>query len=948
MSNNISVKGARANNLKDIDVEIPRNQLTVITGVSGSGKSSLLFDVIFSEGQRKLLESMSSFSKRRIPMMPKADVTSIKGLSPVIAIGQIRSMHNPRSTVGTMTEISNYIRLLYATVGKAHCPYCEVEIVTKTANHMIEKLERLPKGTEVELLAPVFKIYGEQYEVLFGEIREKGYKKVRIDGKFKDISEKIELDEFKNHHIEVIVDKIIVEDGIYNHLKKSVENAFTLGSGYILFEIKESSVETKETISFYKNYGCSDHHIVMGELKQNHFSSNILENSCRTCRGLGVRIQAEKQLFIDDPEKSIRQGALGHFNAGRRMVMTLSKNYNFSLDTPYKDLPEEIRDMMFHGNKGEKISYWTKNQKGEWYESRWKTHYEGLLNETNRLYWHATRKGTLPTPGSAEQNFYTRHMTERPCPDCQGKKLNSQRLFVTVNGKNIYELGNMDMKELLGFIKKVTFEEKDKKVGDQIVKESIKRLELLIEIGLDYINLNRRADTLAGGEAQRIRIANSIGSEMTGMLYCLDEPTIGLHPRDSYKVVRTLKRLRDLGCTVMVVEHDLDTIKNADTIIEIGPGPGSFGGEIVIQGKPEEIMEDNRFLTGQYLTGRKTIALPSERRTSNGKVLKILGAKENNLKNIDIEIPLGVLVSVTGVSGSGKSSLIHDILFRKLYSIFYDKRIMAGKHDEIQGVENISDIRNIDQSPIGRTPRSNPATYVGFFDKIRKLFKDTEAAKQRNFGVSYFSFNHKNGRCIECEGEGEKRTDLQFMPDIRNKCPLCNGARYNRDVLEIKYRGKNIAEILDMSVEEALEFFEHDNTISYKLKVMNDLGLGYLKLGQSATTLSGGEAQRIKLSKELGKIKRKKNNLYLLDEPTVGLHMEDIQKLLTSLNKIVDDGNTVLVVEHHLDVIKSSDHVIDLGPEGGSEGGSVIAQGAPEEIAKVEESYTGQFLKELL
>ena len=837
MSNNISVKGARANNLKDIDVEIPRNQLTVITGVSGSGKSSLLFDVIFSEGQRKLLESMSSFSKRRIPMMPKADVTSIKGLSPVIAIGQIRSMHNPRSTVGTMTEISNYIRLLYATVGKAHCPYCEVEIVTKTANHMIEKLERLPKGTEVELLAPVFKIYGEQYEVLFGEIREKGYKKVRIDGKFKDISEKIELDEFKNHHIEVIVDKIIVEDGIYNHLKKSVENAFTLGSGYILFEIKESSVETKETISFYKNYGCSDHHIVMGELKQNHFSSNILENSCRTCRGLGVRIQAEKQLFIDDPEKSIRQGALGHFNAGRRMVMTLSKNYNFSLDTPYKDLPEEIRDMMFHGNKGEKISYWTKNQKGEWYESRWKTHYEGLLNETNRLYWHATRKGTLPTPGSAEQNFYTRHMTERPCPDCQGKKLNSQRLFVTVNGKNIYELGNMDMKELLGFIKKVTFEEKDKKVGDQIVKESIKRLELLIEIGLDYINLNRRADTLAGGEAQRIRIANSIGSEMTGMLYCLDEPTIGLHPRDSYKVVRTLKRLRDLGCTVMVVEHDLDTIKNADTIIEIGPGPGSFGGEIVIQGKPEEIMEDNRFLTGQYLTGRKTIALPSERRTSNGKVLKILGAKENNLKNIDIEIPLGVLVSVTGVSGSGKSSLIHDILFRKLYSIFYDKRIMAGKHDEIQGVENISDIRNIDQSPIGRTPRSNPATYVGFFDKIRKLFKDTEAAKQRNFGVSYFSFNHKNGRCIECEGEGEKRTDLQFMPDIRNKCPLCNGARYNRDVLEIKYRGKNIAEILDMSVEEALEFFEHDNTISYKLKVMNDLGLGYLKLGQSATTL---------------------------------------------------------------------------------------------------------------
>jgi len=948
VSNNISVKGARANNLKDIDVEIPRNQLTVITGVSGSGKSSLLFDVIFSEGQRKLLESMSSFSKRRIPMMPKADVTSIKGLSPVIAIGQIRSMHNPRSTVGTMTEISNYIRLLYATVGKAHCPYCEVEIVTKTANHMIEKLERLPKGTEVELLAPVFKIYGEQYEVLFGEIREKGYKKVRIDGKFKDISEKIELDEFKNHHIEVIVDKIIVEDGIYNHLKKSVENAFTLGSGYILFEIKESSVETKETISFYKNYGCSDHHIVMGELKQNHFSSNILENSCRTCRGLGVRIQAEKQLFIDDPEKSIRQGALGHFNAGRRMVMTLSKNYNFSLDTPYKDLPEEIRDMMFHGNKGEKISYWTKNQKGEWYESRWKTHYEGLLNETNRLYWHATRKGTLPTPGSAEQNFYTRHMTERPCPDCQGKKLNSQRLFVTVNGKNIYELGNMDMKELLGFIKKVTFEEKDKKVGDQIVKESIKRLELLIEIGLDYINLNRRADTLAGGEAQRIRIANSIGSEMTGMLYCLDEPTIGLHPRDSYKVVRTLKRLRDLGCTVMVVEHDLDTIKNADTIIEIGPGPGSFGGEIVIQGKPEEIMEDNRFLTGQYLTGRKTIALPSERRTSNGKVLKILGAKENNLKNIDIEIPLGVLVSVTGVSGSGKSSLIHDILFRKLYSIFYDKRIMAGKHDEIQGVENISDIRNIDQSPIGRTPRSNPATYVGFFDKIRKLFKDTEAAKQRNFGVSYFSFNHKNGRCIECEGEGEKRTDLQFMPDIRNKCPLCNGARYNRDVLEIKYRGKNIAEILDMSVEEALEFFEHDNTISYKLKVMNDLGLGYLKLGQSATTLSGGEAQRIKLSKELGKIKRKKNNLYLLDEPTVGLHMEDIQKLLTSLNKIVDDGNTVLVVEHHLDVIKSSDHVIDLGPEGGSEGGSVIAQGAPEEIAKVEESYTGQFLKELL
>ena len=948
MSEHIAIKGAKANNLKDINVDIPRNKLTVVTGVSGSGKSSLTFDVIFSEGQRKLLESMSSFSKRRIPMMPKADVTSITGLSPVIAIGQIRSMHNPRSTVGTMTEIANYLRLLYATVGVSHCPYCKGEIPTKTNNHIIEKIEKLPTGTVVEISVPVYKIFGEEYKAVFGELRSKRYRKARIDGELIDISEDIELDELKDYRIDAIIDKITVKEGIYIQLRKSIENAIVLGSSFIrveLLDYEENKIDVEE---FYKDFGCSEHHIVMAELKQNNFSSNLLENSCRTCKGLGVRIQAEKQLFIADENKTIREGALHYFSTDSHMRMTLIKNYNIDIDIPFKDVPEKHKNMIFFGNEGEKVPYWRKNKKGEWSETRWKTAFEGLVNSVERIYRVKLKKGERLVPGTAEHEFYSSLMTERICQECKGKKLSTQRLLVTVQGKNIYEVGELDMKEARKFIERLEFQEKDKKVGMEIKKEVLKRLGLLIDIGLDYINLNRRADTLAGGEAQRIRIANSIGSEMTGMLYCLDEPTIGLHPKDSNKVVKTLKRLRDLGCTVLVVEHDMDTIKEADNIIELGPGPGRFGGEVVVHGELEDVLEDSKFLTGQYLTGKKSIPLPSKRRRSNGKRITIIGAEENNLKKVNVDIPLGILVCVTGVSGSGKSSLIHDVLYKKLHSVLRDRRIIPGRHQEINGIENISDIRNIDQSPIGRSTRSNPATYVGFYDKIRKIFVATPEAKRRKYGVSYFSFNTKYGRCIECEGEGEKRTDLQFMPDIKNVCPLCNGARYNSNVLEIKYKGKNIAEILDMSVEEALDFFSDDHNISHKLGIMNELGLGYLKLGQSSTTLSGGEAQRIKLSRELGKLKRQKNNLYLLDEPTVGLHMEDIQKLLKSVNKLVDDGNTVLVIEHHLDVIKSADYVIDLGPEGGSDGGKIIAKGTPEEIAETESSYTGQFLKPLL
>ncbi len=948
MSDIISIKGAKANNLKDIDIDIPRNKLTVVTGVSGSGKSSLTFDVIFSEGQRKLLESMSSFSKRRIPMMPKADVTSIKGLSPVIAIGQIRSMHNPRSTVGTMTEISNYLRLLYATVGVSHCPYCSNDIPTKTKNHMIEKVEKLPEGTVVEIRVPIHKIHGEEYNATFGELRKKGYRKIRIDGELTDISENIELDDFKSYRLEAIVDKITVKEGIYSQLKKSVENAIVLGSGFIHYEIVELKEENFDAESFYEKFCCSKHHIVMVELKQNNFSPNLLENSCRTCNGLGVRIQAEKQLFIADPEKTIRQGAIHNFSIGGHMVISLTKRYNIDIDIPFKNLPEHIKNIIFFGNKGEKFPYWRKNKKRELVETKWRTSFEGIVHSIERIYRTKMRKGDRLVPRTAEFEFYHGFMTERTCSECQGKKINSQRLLVTIQGKNLYEIGELDMKELQNFMEKLEFEERVSRVGEEILKEVLKRLNLLIDIGLDYINLNRRTDTLAGGEAQRIRITNSIGSEMTGMLYCLDEPTIGLHPKDSYKVVKTLKRLRDLGCTVIVVEHDIYTIKEADNIIELGPGPGRFGGEIVVHGELNTVLKDSKFLTGQYLTGKKQIPIPKTRKKSNGKVIRIEGAKENNLKNVDVEIPLGIFVCVTGVSGSGKSSLIHDVLYKKLHSVLYDRRTMPGKHKNLIGIENISDIRNIDQSPIGRSSRSNPATYVGFFDKIRRIFLDSSDAKERKYGISYFSFNTKYGRCSECEGEGEKRTDLQFMPDIKNVCPLCNGARYNNNALEVKYRGKNIAEVLDMSVEEALEFFSDDNSISYKLGIMKELGLGYLKLGQSATTLSGGEAQRIKLSKELGKLKRKKNNLYLIDEPTVGLHMEDIQKLLTSLNKLVDDGNTVLVIEHHLDVIKSADYVIDLGPEGGSDGGRIIAKGTPEEIAKVEASYTGQFLKPLL
>ncbi|MHA2299265.1 MAG: excinuclease ABC subunit UvrA [Candidatus Hodarchaeales archaeon] len=957
MRTSIEVLGARQNNLKNIDVKIPRNKLTVVTGVSGSGKSSLAFDVIFGEGQRLFLESLSTYAKSRVVQVRRPDVDFVFGLSSVVSIEQHRGIRNLRSTVGSLTDISTYLRLLYSTKGKAYCPYCDEEVPVKTSNQIVEYVLSLPEGTTVEFLAPAFKIHGENYRYLFDHLRRRGIGNVRIDGRLHDIGEKIELDEEKDGYIiEAFIDKFQVEKGIDIHqqMLDTVRECQRIGEGFIHINIargpEKQEINEQE---FFKELACPEHHLVMGELQPWYFSPNEGDSACLTCGGLGIHRKAVPFLIVEDEIKSIRKGAVNSdiFNMShpfKYLVMySLAEHCKFNLDVPFKELPDEIQDIIFYGTKGEKFELkQPPDLKQRFPNTGKKVSFEGLIPPIDRWYKNAARQRQAR---SVDEHIYFRGMIDVTCPDCNGTKLLKQRLQVRIDGKNIFELGELTLTELYDFLGNVKISEERKNIELPVLEEIKKRLNLLMEIGVDYLNLNRIAHSISGGEMQRIRMSTQIGSGLMGMIYILDEPSIGLHSRDNYKIINTLKKLRDIGNTVIVVEHDIEMMNHADHILDIGPGSGEHGGELVAQGSVDFIKKSDESITGQFLAGKKTIDLPAKRRISNGKILKITGARENNLKNLTVKIPLEKFVSITGVSGSGKSSLINGVLYKALHSKMRDRRTIPGEHDKIEGLEYIKDIRNIDQSPIGRSSRSNPATYVGFFDKIRDIYAKLPESKERSYTKTTFSYNSKNsGRCEECEGSGEIVTSLQFMPDVRTTCPVCKGRRYREEVLEIKYRNLNIADVLQLSVEKAMDVFKDVRLIHHKLKTMNDLGLGYLKLGQSSTTLSGGEAQRIKLANELGKLKRKEQNLYIFDEPSTGLHLADIQKLLGCMDHLIEAGNSVVVIEHNLDIIKMADHVIDLGPDGGNGGGLVVAEGTPEKVAKCENSHTGQYLKPFL
>ena len=955
MRQTVSVKGARENNLQNIEVEIPRDQLVVVTGISGSGKSSLAFDTVYAEGQRRFLESMSTYAKRFITQLKKPDVDFIDGLSPVVSIEQKTITMNPRSTVGTMTDLQDYLRMLFATIGVAHCPYCEGEIPIRSHHQILERMLSMPEGTEVEIHAPVFKIYGEDYDYLFDDVRTKGCRHVRIDGVEHDISEEIELDPDQEYDIQVIVDKFYIKKEIDKQVLASLEHAMLVGEGFMRFDVQFPDDTEANAIELLDGFGCPKHGVLMAELGAHHFTFNEPTGACVTCSGLGTYLQVHPSLLVPDKSRSIADGAFVHqaFNYdpdrwdGRTMY-SLAEHYGFDLNAPFADLPEAVIDILYHGTHSEEFPI-LQPEGARPVEKRHigrKIRFDGIITRIDRHYRRYRKQGEAH---SGMEEYLRKVMVERTCPDCHGTKLKRQRLLVTIDGQTIHDVGELHFEELRDFLLTITeVPEKQREAGSRVIKELVARINLLLGIGLDYLNLNRRSATLSGGESQRIRLSTQIGSGLMGMLYVLDEPSIGLHPKDNAKMIETLRRLRDIGNTVIVVEHDESTIRAADHIIELGPGPGMHGGQVVIQGELETILDCPESLTGLYMSGRREIRLPKQRRELNGKFLRITGATENNLRNIDVDIPVGVFICITGASGSGKSTLVNEILYKKLYSLYRDSRTLYGAHDELGGHEHVSDVISIDQSPIGRSPRSNPATYIGFYDNIRKLFASTPLAVERGYTASRFSFNVKGGRCEECHGEGTITTKLHFMPDVEVVCPTCKGARYNEDTLDATYNGRNISEVLNMSIEEGVEFFADQRLIHHKLSVLYQLGMGYLQIGHPATILSGGEAQRIKLASELGKIKRGKHNLYILDEPTTGLHIADIQKLLDSLNRLVDSGHTVLVIEHHLDVIKTADYVIDLGPEGGHKGGEVLAQGTPEEIAKVKASYTGQFLKKYL
>jgi excinuclease ABC subunit A len=953
MRNTIGVMGARENNLKNISVEIPREKFVVLTGISGSGKSSLAFETIYAEGQRRFLESLSAYSRKYVAQLKKPDVDFVYGLSPVISIEQKSVGRNPRSTVGTMTDIFDYLRVLYTTSGSAQCPYCNSEAPVRTAVQMAEHVLTLPAGTVVEIDAPVFKIYGEDYPYLFGEIRTQGYRKLRVNDELMDMSEGVELDETLEYDLEAVIDTVVVKPEIYKPLVVSIENGLRVGEGFLRFRILNPR-NADQIERFYAGFSCPEHFVTAGELEPIYFSFNEPPGACPTCLGLGSNLHVHPDLLIPDKSRSILGGAFirDAFRYDKnswsgRMMYSLSQHNGFSLDTPWGELPPHIQELILYGSKGKKITMLQPpgGKAGEQHHVGKQFPFEGIIPQIERHYRHHRRQKVQNT---WIEEWLKRVMVERPCPDCKGAKLKRQRLLITIGGMNIIELGDLTLAEFKEFLEALGPLPRHAAAGAQIVKEIRTRVDLLLDIGLEYMSLNRRASTLSGGESQRIRLSVQIGSELMGMLYVLDEPSIGLHPRDNHRMIHTLQRLRDIGNTIIVVEHDEETIRAADHIIEIGPGPGAHGGQIVAQGTVDAIIDNSQSLTGKYLSGRQQIPLPEQRRSPNGKCLVVRGAQQNNLKNIDIAIPLGLFVCITGVSGSGKSTFVNEILYKKLQQVFHDSRILPGAHRAVEGLDHLRDVINIDQTPIGRTPKSNPATYIGIYDAIRHLFAETPESLARGYTAGRFSFNMKGGRCEECQGQGLITTSLQFMADVEILCQVCKGTRYGEETLEITYKGKNIAQVLDMSIEEAACFFKDQPLLAHKLGVLTELGMGYLKLGQSSTTISGGEAQRVKLAHQLGKIKRGGRNLYILDEPTTGLHLADIQRLLDSLRRLVDAGNTVLVIEHHLDVVKTADWVIDLGPEGGKNGGEIVVEGTPEQVARCSHSYTGQFLREHL
>jgi len=939
MKDKIYIKGACEHNLKNIDLEIPRDKMVVITGLSGSGKSSLAFDTIYAEGQRRYVESLSSYARQFLGLMEKPAVEYIDGLSPAISIDQKTTTRNPRSTVGTVTEIHDYLRLLYARIGQPHCPKCGKPITQQTVDQMVDAVMALEEGTRIQILAPVVRGRKGEYTKLIQDAKKSGYVRIRIDGEVMDINDEIKLDKKRKHTIEIVVDRLIVRPGIQKRLTDSIETCLNLSGGLLVVD-----VIGKEEMLFSQNFACVDCGISIEELAPRMFSFNNPYGACPTCTGLGTLNKIDPDLVIQDKSKSLVEGAISaagwNFaseDAYSRMYLdALARHYNFSVDTPVEQLPDEILDIILYGTKGEKIKieYHKDYGSGFYYSA-----FEGIINSMERRY--------RETKSESQKAYYESFMSDTPCPECGGKRLKKESLAVTVGGKNIYEVSAMSISECLRFFNELELSSRDQMIAHQILKEIKARLGFLVDVGLDYLTLHRAAGTLSGGEAQRIRLATQIGSGLMGVLYILDEPSIGLHQRDNERLIATLKRLRDLGNTLIVVEHDEDTMYAADYIVDMGPGAGEHGGYIIAQGTVEEIKANPQSITGQYLSGAKKIEVPAERRKSNGKILRILGAKENNLKDIDVDIPLGVFTCVTGVSGSGKSSLINEILYKKLANKLNKAKTRAGLHRDILGLEHLDKVINIDQSPIGRTPRSNPATYTGVFDLIRELYANTTDAKMRGYTAGRFSFNVRGGRCEACTGDGIIKIEMHFLPDIYVPCEVCKGKRYNRETLEVKYKGKNIADVLDMTVEEALSFFENIPSIQKKLQTLYDVGLGYIRLGQQATTLSGGEAQRVKLATELSK-RSTGRTMYILDEPTTGLHMADVHKLIEVLQRLVDGGNSVVVIEHNLDVIKTADYIIDLGPEGGSRGGQIVATGTPEEVAMVEGSYTAKFLKKVL
>ena len=940
MQENIIVKGARANNLKNIDVTIPRDKLVVMTGVSGSGKSSLAFDTIYAEGQRRYVESLSSYARMFLGQMDKPDVDYIEGLSPAISIDQKTTSKNPRSTVGTVTEIYDYLRLLWARAGTPHCPNCGKEIRQQTIDQIIDQVLSLPEGTRIQVMAPVIRGKKGEHAKVFEDAKRSGYVRVRVDGNLYELDEEIKLEKNKKHSIEIIVDRLIIRPDIRQRLTDSVETAAKLSGGLVIVNL----LREEKDLSFSQNYACEDCGISIEELTPRMFSFNNPFGACPTCTGLGSQLKADPALIIQDGGKSILDGAIqasGWNNIrgdgiSRMYFDALSKKYKFSLTDPWDSLSGEAKDIILYGTKGETLELHYDQPRGK---GVLKQAFEGICNNVERRY--------KETQSDASRRELEELMSECPCPDCKGRRLRKESLAVTVGEKNIYEFTTLSVEDALTWVEGLQLTEQQMLIADRILKEIRSRLGFLKSVGLGYLTLARSAGTLSGGESQRIRLATQIGSSLMGVLYILDEPSIGLHQRDNDKLLATLKNLRDLGNSLIVVEHDEDTMRSADYLIDIGPGAGVHGGQVVAAGTPAEVMANPDSLTGQYLSGKKKIEVPTVRRPGNGKVLKVIGASENNLRHIDVEFPLGTFTVVTGVSGSGKSSLVNEVLFKRLGAELMRMKVRPGKCDRIEGIEQLDKVVNIDQSPIGRTPRSNPATYTGLFNDIRDLFASTQEAKSRGYGQGRFSFNVRGGRCEACSGDGLLKIEMHFLPDIFVPCEVCKGRRYNRETLEVRYKGKNIADVLDMTVDEALDFFSALPKLKKRLQTLQDVGLGYVKLGQPSTELSGGEAQRVKLATELSKQATGKT-IYILDEPTTGLHSDDVRKLLEVLQRLVDAGNTVVVIEHNLDVIKCADHLIDLGPEGGDGGGTIVVTGTPEEVAACPASFTGQYLKRML